>query len=366
MNSEKHPSNKKKEKQSNSQDVIFILWKKYKTLAAIISGSIAFILFLHHWVVVPMIEKRVLALEKEHFFNLKKIDLEYKNQIDSLKSKLNVKEKKLVELRTQLEMIKKIPNNQSKIIILNERIALLEEQVDFYKKQISILQKYLENSENLISILDTNELYELAKANYIDGLYDKAKKNFSNVIRRNKKDIEVYIHRGNTYNKLGFYDLAIKDYNKAIELINHQYKNQIYNNRGIAYTRQGFIDQAIIDFSKTIEISPKDFLTYNNRGITFRRKGLLLEAISDFNKAIQIKPRYFESYYNRANVYLQKRDYERALADFDKAIALNPKHADSYFNRGSTYFKMGIIQEANSNRKKAIELNQKYSNKYYK
>ena len=71
-----------------------------------------------------------------------------------------------------------------------------------------------------------------------------------------QKDAKLYyVERWLAYYTKGELDLAIKDFNKAIEL-NPEYPYAYYN-RGIAYADKGNTDQAIGDFSKAIELNSK-------------------------------------------------------------------------------------------------------------
>jgi tetratricopeptide (TPR) repeat protein len=83
-----------------------------------------------------------------------------------------------------------------------------------------------------------------------------------------------YYNRGKAYVDKGQYDLAISDYNKAIEIkaieIDPGY-SEAYCNRGFAYAGKGEYDQAISDLNRAIELE---------------------------SKAIEIDPMYAEGYCN--------------------------------------------------------------------
>ncbi|MCK7471039.1 MAG: tetratricopeptide repeat protein [Desulfomicrobium escambiense] len=56
------------------------------------------------------------------------------------------------------------------------------------------------------------------------------------------------------YQKKGFYDLALSDYNRAIDL--DPESDMAYNNRGFLHLLMGDDRQAERDIRKAIEISP--------------------------------------------------------------------------------------------------------------
>lgn len=112
---------------------------------------------------------------------------------------------------------------------------------------------------------------------------------------------------------------------------------QLYNERAIMYGEKGEYDLAISEFDKALEIDPLAAETYNNRGITYSKKGQYDLAISDFTKALGIKPDMAKAHYNRGLTYAEKGQYALALQDFDRSLELDPVHAPVYVNRGSVH-----------------------------
>ena len=58
--------------------------------------------------------------------------------------------------------------------------------------------------------------------------------------------VEYFYNRGNSYRALGQHQLAIKAYEKAIELDPN--KAEAYNNRGNSYDAQGRKNRAIAEY----------------------------------------------------------------------------------------------------------------------
>ena len=58
-----------------------------------------------------------------------------------------------------------------------------------------------------------------------------------------------------------------------------------YNNRGIAYIWKKQYDLAVADFNKAIELDPKNGKAYNNRAIVYSYQGETDKARQDLQKA---------------------------------------------------------------------------------
>lgn len=88
---------------------------------------------------------------------------------------------------------------------------------------------------------------------------------------------------------------SIELYNKAIEINeDHQY----YNNRGRANYRIGNLFLALKDFDRAIEMYPLSFSAYNNKGGVLMDISRFDEAEEYFVKAIEINPDYKQAYEN--------------------------------------------------------------------
>lgn len=99
-------------------------------------------------------------------------------------------------------------------------------------------------------------------------------------------DFAFYRKRADESVVKGEYDLAVNDYNKAIEL---NPKDAIaYLNRGRAFHNKTNYDLAIADFNKVIEINPKELSAYLNRGDAFEKKGNPQQALGDYKKVVEI------------------------------------------------------------------------------
>ena len=140
---------------------------------------------------------------------------------------------------------------------------------------------------------------------------------------------------------------------------------EILNTRGIAHAEKGEYNLAIDEFNKAVEKDPCYAGSYCNRGITYYLKGEHEKAIEDYNTAIKHKPGYAEAYYNRGGACLIKHDFNQAIKDFTTVIELNPDYAEVYSHRGNAYHYKGQLNKAITDYSQAIVLKPKVAKSYY-
>ena len=153
----------------------------------------------------------------------------------------------------------------------------------------------------------------------------------------------AYYNRGLAYMNAGQLDLALNDYNKAIEL-KPKY-TEAYVNRGNILRDNGRQDEALNDYNKAIEINPIFSIAYFNRGILFMNQNRVNEALSDYNKTIEIRPTYYKAYSNRGVLFVNEKRYEEAIRDYSSAIDLQPDYSIAYYNRAMAKYYAGKKEE---------------------
>jgi lipoprotein NlpI len=194
------------------------------------------------------------------------------------------------------------------------------------------------------------------------GLFDLAIADFNKAIELKPNYYVAYNSSGRTYIHKGDLNKALADINRAIEL-NPNYAHA-FNNRGIIYTDKGQLDQAIADYNKAIELDPKHYWAYRNRGRYYVRMGKLDMALTDFSKSIELNPLYDAAYSSRGDAYYRQGQYEQALLDFNRAVEINPKNNSAFINRGLLFESQSHYDQAVAEYKKAIDVNPKYEYAY--
>jgi tetratricopeptide (TPR) repeat protein len=161
-----------------------------------------------------------------------------------------------------------------------------------------------------------------AQAYYITQRYHEAVEDLSAVIRLNSNQASLYDRRGLSYSHAGRHDIAIDDYNRAIEL-SASPSTFFYNTRGWAYLELGQLDKALADLNRAIEIGPDNVRAFGNRGLTYIKLKDYVRAIADFNAASQLNATRWQLE-RRAEAKRLSGDEAGALEDLKRARDLPP------------------------------------------
>lgn len=94
--------------------------------------------------------------------------------------------------------------------------------------------------------------------------------------------------RGNTYEKLKQYDLAIADYTKVIRLLpDFEYA---YANRGLVKCKLGDCGAALLDYGAALRVNPKSAYARYGRGVARLRTGDIARGKADIKAASLADP----------------------------------------------------------------------------
>ncbi len=119
--------------------------------------------------------------------------------------------------------------------------------------------------------------------------YASALKDFKAVAERNPNFPEIFLHIGNCYLQVGFYERAEEAYLKQMSLTPKNEK--VFINLGITYKGLKDYKKALEMYLKASEINPNNPDTYFNLGILcYENLNLKDQAIFYFKKCIKLDP----------------------------------------------------------------------------
>ena len=103
-----------------------------------------------------------------------------------------------------------------------------------------------------------------------------------------------------------------------------------YNNLGAMYYLDGRYDLAEKEFKKALEINSQEKLPHNNLGLIYARRGDFEGAIKEYEAELKIHPYYTNALYNMGLAYWNIGKKDKAAQKWQETISVNPNYADAY------------------------------------
>jgi tetratricopeptide (TPR) repeat protein len=245
------------------------------------------------------------------------------------------------------------------------------------------LRGYLENFK-LFTYYDYHKYILLGDECINNQDYQGAINNYSQALKLNPKNAQIYFKRAEIHHHLGNFQNAINDYSRAIYI--NPKDAYSYNNRGIIYEKFGYIHHAINDYEAALRINPKEAVVYLNLAITYYNLNEIDRiyideigwmdideiTISYLNQALNINPEFLKAYYVRGKFRFQRGDISGAFEDFNTIIKIESDYAlhiytylaEVYYYQGSYYSEIGNKKTGLENLNLAANLYKKINNEF--
>ncbi len=159
---------------------------------------------------------------------------------------------------------------------------------------------------------------------------------------------------GNSYDKIGDIDSALKAYKRAVEINPTLSESRV--NVGNIYLKKGRVTDAVREYLGALRINPKDATTHNNLGNAYTEQERFSYAVSEYQRAIDLDPNFIDSYRGLAIAYSKQERFAVAIPILKRAIVIAPKDANCYNLMGQAYNNMGDYDRAISFYDKALEI----------
>lgn len=159
------------------------------------------------------------------------------------------------------------------------------------------------------------------------------------------------------YCKLGLYEKALKEYERAIR--ENEFESDFYNGRACCCWDMQEKEKALADIDRAIILDHNSSRFHYNKAFFLEGYGRTDEALLHYSLAIKFDPKHCWAFRRRAHVWAELGHYDRAIKDMDKAIEIDPKDPDAYAEKSRLYSKLGEYELALKDIDKAIEIIEK-------
>lgn len=166
--------------------------------------------------------------------------------------------------------------------------------------------------------------------------FQKSYSTFELLMKMDSRIPDSYYFRGFLYEKAGYYEKGMADYNKCLELDETHYYCRLA--RGILYINTQKYDKALDDLLYIYKNKGSITSLYSCLGLTYQNLNEYIKALGFYDLAINESPNDIDSYFYRGCSLLKLNIFDKSLEDFNHVIAANNQHVDTYIYRGYLHF----------------------------
>jgi signal peptidase I len=171
--------------------------------------------------------------------------------------------------------------------------------------------------------------------------------------RKSHISAQAYNILGNTLCNMGKFAESIEEYLSSISV--DPLFVPPYINRGWAYFRLGEWEKAQADIEKALKMEPKNFKALKNMALIHLSRENPEKALEYLRKASEINDRDADIMNNMGIIYLKQGDFTEAENKTKKALEINPEHYEASCNLGVILEKQGRKKEAASHYSKLLK-----------
>lgn len=239
--------------------------------------------------------------------------------------------------------------------------ANLYDKIGHKEKSLEILDSVKNN--NIYSIkfnkLELKILSDLEKTDKLNYLLE-------NLIRKYPEQKEFSLYYAHALRAQSMYRDSIKFYNTIIENITKIEPKHwnIFYSRGISYERIKKWNLAEKDFIKALELNPEAPYVLNYLGYSWLERGIKFnEAFDLLSLAVKIQPNDAYILDSLGWAYFHLGDYRNSIEVLENALRILPFDPTLNNHLGDVYWKSGRIDEAISQWKKVLIFEPNFENK---
>lgn len=199
--------------------------------------------------------------------------------------------------------------------------------------------------ENALKIERKEQFLEsYASAAVKIGDLDLARKTFSEILEKDKKNIAALLGMAVIYEKNGKSEEAIETLREAISY--NSENALLHHNLAVLYDKRNQISEAMQEYESAVGYDPKNYDLLLNSAIFYRKQQKYDLAIRRLNQAREIEPNQILLYKVLAEIYDKTGNNDKAELALMTAIDLDMNDTDSKINLAITKLKKKQASQA--------------------
>ena len=218
---------------------------------------------------------------------------------------------------------KKILLSVISVVILASMCLLTRIQVGYWKNSEALFGHALDVTRNNI-VMHDNMAYSLIK----ERKYNKAMYHLGKAVQIDPQFAPPFQHIGDVFLAQNKLDKARVAFKKAEEL-GYNPRCEVYSQLGTVYFKMGRYDLAEKNYRKAIELKDDHQDAKSNLAILLYLREEKDQAVELWQEVLELNPKHVNSNYNMGVVMSGQQEYADAVRYFEAAIKINPDHIDT-------------------------------------
>ena len=192
------------------------------------------------------------------------------------------------------------------------------------------------------------------EAYYNIGSYKAAEADFTQALKRSRRNHSYMAWRGKSLAQLNKQRKAIRLLNQAIEQSGGE--PEYIKSRAKAFASSQEYEKAFADIKAYLTFYPGDTQALSLNLEISLKANRNIDALLTANRLIKMEPERWQHYLTRGIIYMKSKNWEVAEIDLNRAIELGASSKEAFLNRGSCRSYLGNRSGACADWKQAIKL----------
>jgi serine/threonine protein kinase/tetratricopeptide (TPR) repeat protein len=137
---------------------------------------------------------------------------------------------------------------------------------------------------------------------------------------------------------------AFANCHKAVEIDEHL--PSVFVTLGLLHEKLGKYDLALREFQKVLDINPRDADALIGMAGAYEQMKRRAEAEATYKRAIALRPDYWDGYRALAEFYSRQKRVQDSIAQYRRIVELTPDNPEAYSDLGVQYMQLADSQSA--------------------
>ena len=153
----------------------------------------------------------------------------------------------------------------------------------------------------------------------------------------------------------GQYELALKEFEQALEQVPPEQHSIVHANRGAAMMSVGDVEGAVEAFNQALAVDPDHLEALHNKGVALSELGKLEEACKCFERVCEKAPDFYAGQCGRSETYAQLGKYDQAVEAANLAIKSDSETSTAYSDKAFALLKLRRFKESSEAYESAVQ-----------